>query len=77
MRPYWKGYLNLPWSPVRLSWMRRARPLSASRCGRSTRPPAIACASKEPRRAREQSRRANGRKYHAAVCRNAATGSQP
>jgi DNA end-binding protein Ku len=39
----------------------------------------VAADTKESRRARElrQSRSANGREYHGAVCRNAAAGSQP
>src|SRR6516162_1785086 len=43
--PTGKAISNWLWSPVRLRSMRPARVPSASRCGRSTRPPAIACAS--------------------------------
>src|SRR5947209_6570714 len=43
--PTGKDISNWLWSPVRLRSMRPARVPSASRCGRSTRPPAIACAS--------------------------------
>jgi hypothetical protein len=43
--PIGKAISNLRWSPVRLHYMRRARPPSASNSGRSTKLPAIACAS--------------------------------